>query len=209
VPYGNAHKLLTIHGDLFSSVEQWSIGIRFNSPIVPTQAMADAAAVPVKLWWQSSGFYSGHRLVGIKLAPIGVDGKYPPGTDSVESFVGMPVAGGSSSGAPQVPQAALVMSLTTALPRGRGHIGRVYLPAPNFGLTATGGLTPANATALLTPFKNMINSLNAITDMGFAAVFSRLGPVWNVGGLRMGLVYDTQRRRRRQIPEQPVSMPLA
>lgn len=206
MPFSAPHKLVTVRGRCFGSTEQWSFGMRFGDATFPTQAMADSAAAVVKTWWTltTSGYPNSFSLDSVKVAPIGIDGRYPASGISYESFAGLPAAGGNTSNGGQIPQAALVISLLTPVPRGRGHIGRCFLPAPGYPLNVTGGISSAQATALLGNFRNMVLGLEGITNMGPLGVWSKFQTSNQVTGFRCGLVYDTMRSRRRSIPENPV-----
>jgi hypothetical protein len=138
----------------------------------------------------------------IKLAPIGTNGRYPTGLDSVVATIGSAITGTTSSAA-LPPQVAWVVSLTTALPRGRGHIGRVYLPAFRSSIPLTNGrLGTTEVVPMLASFKTMINALGALVGLATPIVASPLGaPFQLVTGLRGGLVLDTQRRRRDDLDE--------
>lgn len=180
--------------------------MRFTQPglVQPTQAEVDECVAPIRAWFTSSvNFFPLTTTVDeIKLAPIGHDGKYPPGTDSVVATIGAPITGTTSSAA-LPPQTSWVVSLTTDLPRGRGHIGRVYLPAFRSSIPLTNGrLGSTEVDAMLASFKTMLNALIATSGLGGCKVISPLGaPSQPVTGLRGGLVLDTQRRRRNDLDE--------
>jgi hypothetical protein len=206
VIYAGQHTLLTIRGVSQGSADRWGIGIRWNSAIAggPTQAMVDACVAPIRAWFTStSSFFPLTTTVDeIKLAPIGTNGLYPPGLDSVVATIGTAITGTTSTAA-LPPQVAWVVSLTTPLPRGRGHIGRVYLPAFRSSIPLTNGrLGTAEVNGMLGTFKTMMNALTAIPNMFTPIVASPLGaPFQTITGLRGGLVLDTQRRRRDDLDE--------
>lgn len=200
------HRLVTIRGVSQGSADRWGIGIRFHgvSNVQPTQAEADALVAPIRTWFTTTGmFFPLTTTVDeIKLAPIGTDGKYPAGLDSTVAAIGAAITGTTSSAA-LPPQTSLVISLTTALPRGRGHIGRIYLPAFRSSIPLTfGKLGSAELNGMLTATKTMINALAATAGIDTPIVASPLGaPIQDVTGLRAGAVLDTQRRRRNAMTE--------
>lgn len=203
MPYSGPHKLLTFGGGLFTGpVDTWSCGLRFSGAALPTQAMADSCATIVNAWWKSTVSHMSiqHTLDFVKVAPIQADGHYPPAAIAYNGTLTGDRHGGDSTGT-QPPQVCIVISTTTDIPRGRAHIGRMYLPGPGISLTAQGGIDAASAGDMLSTVKTMINGLNAVTDMGSATVMSFFGNQNTITGLRCGLVLDTQRRRRAQIPE--------
>ena len=206
VVYAAGHRLITIRGVSQGTADRWGIGIRCHgvSNVQPTQAEADALVAPIRTWFTSTGmFFPLTTTVDeIKLAPIGTDGLYPPGLDSAVATIGAAITGTTSS-ASFPPQCSLVISLTTALPRGRGHIGRVYLPAFRSSFPLTNGKAgTAEVDGILTLTKTMLNAIAATAGVDNAIVASPLGaPIQDVIGLRGGLVIDTQRRRRNDMTE--------
>lgn len=211
------HKLLTVGGALFGSAERWSMGIRFANGFDTStgidQADVDACVAPIRAWFTStsSAFPTVHTVDMIKLAPIGVDGKYPGTLDAKEATIGAAINGaGTSASLPA--QCSLVISLTTPFSRGRAHIGRVYPPPVSVGFTqgAAGRLSTAGVQAYMGTFRTMLNAIRANTALNAPAVMSRIGTGVSIGitGLRCGEVIDTQRRRRTSIPENYSSIAL-
>jgi hypothetical protein len=206
VTYAQSHRLVTIRGISQGSPDRWGIGLRFAwaGTVQPTQAEVDALVTPIRTWFTTTGmFFPLTTTVDeIKLAPIGTDGLYPPGTDSVLATIGAAITGTTSSAA-LPPQVAHVISLTTPLPRGRGHIGRIYLPAYRSSIPLTAGqLGTAEVDGILAATRTMINALVATAGLDAPIVASPLGaPINAITGLRGGRVLDTQRRRRNDIAE--------
>lgn len=206
VTYAAPHRLLTIRGVSQGSADRWGIGIRLEHPAItqPTQAEVDSFVPSIRTWFTStSSFFPLTTTVDeIKLAPIGTNGLYPPGLDSVIATIGTAITGTTSSAA-LPPQVAWVVSLTTALPRGRGHMGRVYLPAFRSSIPLTNGrLGTAEVAGMLGTFRTMVNAWHLLPTTSDPIVASPLGaPFQFVTGLRGGLVLDTQRRRRDDLDE--------
>lgn len=204
--YNVSHRKVTISGALWGGVERWSIGFRVATPATqPTQAEVNALEAPVRAWFTSTSTFIAnvHNVDEIKLAPIGTDGKYPVGMDSVVCVPATAINGGGSGGSTW-PQNAFVVSLTTNVPRGRAHIGRIYLPPLRATLVPSGGImATADVDSILAQTKIMLNAFIALSGVGHALVMSNIGAGDNnqVTGLRGGLVMDTQRRRRRSIAE--------
>jgi len=166
-----------------------------------------------------------HRLTELKVATIQPDGTYPPGEAAYSHFFLPAIAGTFVPPAGTIPQSTLAVTLTTALPRGYASKGRLYLP-PSANYTPTvadGKISAALAGEYAASLKRLINAINADPLIGNVAVFSRgrgvpsydpdtnkitytypnAGAVNNVTGVRVGRVVDTQRRRRRQLTEDP------
>jgi len=218
MPYDEQHKLLTFHGTSWSpNPETWQIGFRIaQTNGLISQAMVDSARDAFSTLWSSTTINvpNVHKFAYAKLALIGTDGKYPEGIDPYISDKVPDQAGPGGAGLGWPPQCAIAVSLTTSRDRGLAHRGRVYYP-PISALWGTDGTISTTQTlALANGFKTLINSLNAITDLGVVCVFSKGGkantPVHRVVlGVEVGNVIDTQRRRRRQIPETYSSVLLA
>jgi hypothetical protein len=206
------HRLLTIRGFQQSSLERWGIGLRFSgdSTATPTQAEADEFVAPTRTWFTTTSMFFpiGTTIDEIKLAPIGTNGKYPPGLDSTSAAIGAAITGNTNTQAWPM-QCSLAITLTTALPRGRGHIGRFYLPAMRNTIPFSAGqLGATEINGILAATKTWINAMNAFSDLGSLEVFGPFGTANVVTGIRCGTVVDTQRRRRRSLTEAPIAVSI-
>jgi len=213
--YPIRHKLLTVVGTAYST-EQWTFGLRIIPDIgalTVSQAQVDACAPIINTWYDTvaNNFSALCSISYVKLAPIGTDGHYPDGEDSVESTIGMPNAGGGGTTATMPPQCTVAISLLTAATRGIGHIGRFYAPLLNLTADSTGRISTTEQASLMNTTRTMLNSLNAVTDLGTIGVITKTGlsgASRAVTGVRVGRAIDTQRRRRRSIPEEYTSVAL-
>lgn len=146
--------------------------------------------------------YSGFRWTHVKMAPVGIGGDFeaPASTYSFSS----PLAGTGTSCAP--PQVALACSLRAPVIGKRGR-GRIYLPAVTASQIASDGTVATTMnSAVRTAFKTMIDALQA------ASLLSDYQPIVSVfsagasdcirpSEIRIGDRWDTQQRRRAQVPE--------
>lgn len=219
MPFPVRHKLLTVIGTAFGGTEDWSFGLRIRPTGVAdvpevTQAQVDALAPAVSTFFAAppSLISAAYRLTAIKLAPVGVDGKYPPGEVAVEHVYPGGLPGNSPvSGNVWPAQCCMVVTLETALPRGRASKGRFYVPALSSLVDVTTGQIPDPTTGLLNPAKTLLNAINTTVDVGKVAVMSKLGVSGTsnyVTQLSVGRVPDTQRRRRRSLNENRVRVVL-
>jgi hypothetical protein len=226
--YTDPHALLTVHGELTGTPERWSFGLRFLPASSGPQASADQALTIVSTWWTTgtNHFSAGLKLTHVKVANIEPDGHYPPTGLSAEAVLAVPLQGTdlTTQGLYVPPQSSVAVTLTTDVPRGLASKGRVYLPSQVFQIDQ-GLISVAAAQAVANNFKGMITSLNAASLWGNAQVMSRgkadrstdpatgkttytypnPGVTHDILGCRVGRVVDTQRRRRRQLTELPVS----
>jgi len=214
------HKLVTIGGAIGGGVgERWQIGLRMaqapgaQPPV--DQASANLLVAPIRAYFNNvnSTFSTQTSVDLIKVAAIGIDGKYPPGTDSFEAVIGAAINGANANPG-LAPQLSWVVTLATDLPRGKGHLGRVYLPTFPVTVGPWGQIAAATADGHLAQFRTMINAINGLaTGFGVVRVMTRVGstgPATDlpVTSLKLGLTADTQRRRRRSIPENYRSLAL-
>lgn len=191
---------LQLGGSLYGT-DQWSIGFHFTT--------AGAVAPASSLKGITEAFYtslpSSDRHASAKLGFIKFNeidhltGKYV-NTGATNAAYWAPEFS-SVGNAGLLPQGCLCATLTTAKARGRGHSGRVYLPAYQ-AVNTTGHVDSGRCET----FANTVATyLNAVTlfDPGLTAVvWSKVGnSVEPIIGVKVGDVVDTQRRRRGQIKE--------
>jgi hypothetical protein len=211
------HILLAWGGRLGTLGESWSNQVRMTANTTSTaelenlaeQRIDDDIATKVKdLVGSAGGLYSTQAYLDwVKMNAIGADGRYSSDSESNTFFYAPPQTVGIKGQAPY--QLAVVITFTTTAARGRGHQGRLYVPA---GLVATdtGTIEIQNtfavgaATAFAT-FLEAINDAPGLDDENLrAAVHSNVGtpgPVHDITGVKVGKFFDTQRRRRAQLRE--------
>lgn len=233
MPYPAVHQYVSVIGDAFNSTERWQFGFRITDGGVSNEATALAISDDIEDWYRPNLPYGAgnifnslatHRLTELKVARIGVDGRYPEGEASYSHFYLPPIAGQTGKPAGMTAQDTTAVTLTTAVPRGLASKGRIYLPPHAQALPDATGLVPAaTIEPVLQSMRTLINAINANAVVGNVAIFSRGKgvPSYNadrnrieytypnpgamnvVTGVAMGRVVDTQRRRRRQLVELP------
>jgi hypothetical protein len=228
MPYSAPHLYLTFHwSDSREPDEGGQIGIRFDSPATDvTQGMVNACQPAAEAFWLSAGtnFPGAYVLRYLRLAHIGVDGKYTPGTFSYDYNFGTGIAHTPSSTTPMPLQVASVATFTTELPRGQASRGRIYLPPLAAALGTNGRWTATQVDARATAVATLLQSLNTALSVpggglpAIASVFSK-GTQTNTAGLRsfirgvkIGTRPDVQRRRAKSMAEiygatKPVALP--
>jgi len=201
--YPIRHKLLTIGGSAYSATEQWQFGLRIIPPIgqeAVSQAQIDALSTPIQTFWNTTTIFmpTTHLLEFCKLAPIGQDGHYPEGEIAYEHVY--TADAGPGGGPLYPPQVALVVSLMTAAPRGRGHAGRIYLPGPASATNTQGRTGSGLPAAVNTAMRTLILAINATANVGTVGIITSLGSGTSrvVNAVRTGERWDTVRRRARQ-----------
>lgn len=142
------------------------------------------------------------KLVGLKVAPIGTAGTY---LGEAKTFArGGTAIVGNNAGVP--PQCSVCVSFSSSESLGRANHGRMYLP---FTKVQQGIATPygapvpmgAFATTAQTWFASTETTLNLIQAGSRIVIASKLGVLKDVKAIKVGNLTDTQRRRRRQLPE--------
>lgn len=215
--YPSNHLYLTVSWeDTREPNEGGQFGIKFDAPATSvTQAMVDAAWTPVQTLWQSAGFAvpAPYRLRKLRLALIGTNGQYVPGTFSRDFIHPTGITVSANSANPMPMQVAQVATLLTELPRGQASHGRLYLPPLSTPLDATGRWSTAACDSRATAVALCLTQLNAAIQSppgglpSIASVFSK-GTVKNANGLRsfvtgvkIGTRPDVQRRRAKGMAE--------
>lgn len=218
-----AHKVVrvTLAGTMFNGVENWSTGFFLGKKDADAAAPTQAAADAVRTAWttfmsaSSSGISSAYKFTSCKLASMGADGKtiddevvysYPTGTVS-----------GGNNGAILPPQCAVVVTLTSARPRGRASKGRMYLPGI-VGPVSSDGKVGATLMGTMPPaLQTFFNALDGSIDIADSLILASRGEGLGGGllaqndwvtGIRVGDVIDTQRRRRNGLTEVYTTLPV-
>lgn len=205
---------VTISGSMLGGGEQWQTGFYMGfadkDANVPTQAFADVVRTEWAKFWTTvnSGISSTYKFEAVKCVRLEKNGLYG-NSDVVQSFPTPAVAGGAGA-LQHPPQVALVATLIGGSGKGLGGKGRMYLPGVNIQIDSTGHLPAGTATPIATNLAAFFNAIDASVDApGHVINVSRgtrklMG--WGarnvkVNGVRVGNVYDTQRRRRNALAE--------
>ena len=209
-----AHTRYTFRGSLLDGTEQWSTGLSTAPfPGAASQIqMQTVAGYARDLWLQHvwSGILLTHipnrtRFVGVTASAYDSLGALRA---TGQADVVVPVPGGSNnSGLP--PQVSEVISLRTSTAGARGR-GRMYFPNLNVSaVNTTGRIQSLIQSDLATQFENFINGWNANADLFDVHVASPTGGfTTRVNQIRVGDVFDTQRRRRDALPEVYLLKPI-
>jgi len=214
--YANAHVKVQIFGDMLNTNEIWTTSFRMGSEDAGggnfgvNPLFVDA----VKPLWQAvftgatQNFSPRFRTLGIKAGVVQTDGKMDLDTIYTSTYA-TPISGGSSN--PTFPpQCAIVVSLRAANPTGLGSKGRMYLPGFCAPIDASGQISSTDTTRLATDMKGFLDACEADTNSPGYVIIASQGrpgvpfapPVHRrVTSLRVGSVYDTQRRRRNNLVE--------
>lgn len=211
-----AHKV-TLMGTCFGGAEIWTTGFWLGtggggggSFGEPTQAEADA----IKTAWQTfftataTGISSRYQTTDVKVSMVEANGTSAP-ENTVYSTYATPINGGGGSTA-NPPQTALVATLLSARPRGYASKGRMYLPGVAYQVDGTGHILSTSVASIVANLKTFFDALNAHADIPYQVILNsplsagipgHPALAENVVGIRIGNVFDTQRRRRNALTE--------
>jgi hypothetical protein len=210
MPYAD-HLRLTMEGE-FSGAnaparERFSLRVNLSDP--PTSAPSfeqsrvnDYAADCVALFADPrAGIGSVARLLTVKLAQIGANGKYR--SDPLMKAVDRRGNGGGPITHPT--QVSLAVSLVTTR-RGATGKGRFFLPCPLFGLDGSSlVMDTASVDGVRNALVEFLNNLNNVPGVDAAApkvtVASSKGYNSDVTAVRVGRALDTIRSRRTSLDE--------
>jgi hypothetical protein len=222
--YSTIHHHATLIGDMFGGNEIWTTGFALaqsnggDEGDAPTDAEAQAIADAFAAIWTptANGFSNNFRLLGCKVSHVSTDGTSDPSLTRYY-YRPTPAVGGYATNANPA-QITIAATLQTVKARGRGSKGRMYLPGVGFPVGGDGKLTTAQSTTLANQMKIFLDGVNASPVIpGFVHVMSAevpgvpyKAPEQNrVSAVRVGNVYDTQRRRRNKLVEQYINANLA
>ena len=210
-----AHKInrVTISGSMFGGEEEWSTGFYVGNASAdantPDQTFVDAIG-PL---WQTlfttaaNGFNNNYKTHEIKMVQLGTDGKTVPDSQRYYTYPA-PITGGYATNT-NPPQIALVVTLIGVSARGLASKGRMFLPGTGFAVDVNGRIPTASQTTLTTATKTFLTAVNALPENNVVMLASQgrkpplLGDPVNheVISIRIGNVFDTQRRRRNALTE--------
>lgn len=214
-PMAYPHRVarVTLSGTMFGGQEIWSTGFFMGFEGQDAPAITDTGVSDISNAWQtffsnaSSEISNKYQYTMCKVQMLGVDGKALPDTAKYYSPVSAVNGGSASQALP--PQIALVATLANSLPRGLATKGRMFLPGVNALVDSTGHIGTGTTTAIATNLQTFFGAIMNDADTPGRAVLASLGnslqlrpgEIRNVTQIRVGNVYDTQRRRRNALME--------
>jgi hypothetical protein len=218
-PLAHRTTRVTISGTCFGGAEEWSTGFWIGNETadadLPTQGLVDDIRTAWQTFFVTSSSYVANTFTStlVKASSVGTDGKASAEDTMYATFTGN-AAGARTENFP--PQIALVATLVSTKARGVGAKGRMYLPGIVAPVDATGHINGTTQAGILTNFKTFLTAVNASTATTNVIMLASHGSLTaagtpRVGGsapinkavvsVRLGNVYDTQRRRRNGLAE--------
>lgn len=205
---------VTFSGITFGGAEIWSSGFYHGNAgadcDAPTQAMVDAIATAWQTFFTASTTKIGAewKTQTVKMVTLNTDGSTDTGSVQYHNY--SPSIAGSLNGAHFPPQIALVATMTSPLVRGIGSKGRMYIPGPQYVLDSTGHISATDTGNMKTNFATFLGhclSPGGSSNVPVLASRGRIVPtpidgvIKEINGIKIGNVYDTQRRRRNALVE--------
>jgi len=211
-----AHKVnrVTMIGTMYSGGEIWQTGFYAGAADADAPAPTDAMAEMIADEWQtfftatSVGISYLWKTATIKVTPYNADGSINiPGIKS-HSYVSAIAGQSGAAGLP--PQVALVATLVAGSGVGLGGKGRMFIPGQAGGIDTTGHISTGTAASVAGALATFLASVNASFDNPGQAInashrdieVGQPTPINRVlTSVKVGNVYDTQRRRRNALAE--------
>jgi hypothetical protein len=223
----------TLEGNCFGGTEIWSTGFWTGNDAsdLPGTSVPQATVDAVATAWQTfftssnSNIASVYKAVSVKAAYFHSEfddtdiSEY--GTPTVKTYT-TPLSGGGIISAPLPPQLACCVSFTSGYHTGTAARGRMFLPGVNCSLDgATGRMVSTYRNQVATGMQTFVNAVNTATVPGSAGKMILVGRAGlgtvaphepknaYITGLKVGDIFDTQRRRRNGIRETYYGLPVA
>lgn len=188
-----------------------------SSPMDEAKKLAflQTIASPIDTFHTSnaSGAGTQHWLQELQAAYIGTDGKYVGGGSQDTTTLKYATPHASFLTNKVTWDLARTFTLRTAVPRGRGHVGRFYYPCAAV-VDDDGRWSVSTVTQTANAAKAMLDAVNSASktvwpDGHGLSVFSPLGVYPNpVVRVEVGRAPDTQRRRTKSLLEEHVGVDL-
>ena len=194
----------------------WSV----NGPVLetfsPDDWLNDSAAPAFDAWMGVAGRSTGCRLDYLKVYPIGTNGRaipappYGSGTPVTLTWTANNPTGGTAGNLLPINNSIVASHRTAQV--GRQGRGRMFTAGWSAGAVAADGRVDSTVRGLLlTAQTTLLEALFYDADPGGTAQVTPIitGAPWTnyavISQVRVGDIFDTQNRRKRQLPETYVS----
>jgi len=212
---------VTLSGTMFGGAEIWSTGFYLGSETADASPITAQGMADVSFAWEtffkaaSSEISSKYTYNQLKMHVVNNDGKTL--ADSAQYHSPATAAVGGYVGAALPPQIAVVATLANSMPRGLATKGRMFLPGVASTIDTTGHIPTASTTAIATNLKTFFDAIHNDADTPGNLMLASVGrgplhtdgAIRKVDTVRVGNVFDTQRRRRNALTETYVTKVLA
>lgn len=216
------HKVakVTLSGTMFGGQEIWSTGFFMGFEGQDAPAITETGVSDISAAWETffkantSEISNKYSYTMCKVQMLATDGKAV--ADSAVYYSPQTAVVGASASQALPPQIALVATLANSLPRGLATKGRMFLPGVNATIGADGHINSTTVGNIATNLQTFFGAIMNDADTPGRAVLAstgnalqlRPGQIRNVTQVRVGNVYDTQRRRRNALMEAYTTKPV-
>jgi hypothetical protein len=222
-----AHKVnrVTISGTSFQGAEIWSTGFFLGAEAGDAPAVTVTAPEAVFNLWKTFFIHAQSEIswsyvtTQVKIAGIGTDGKTIEDQVFYHNPSSAPAGGKTSNGWPA--QISLVATLQSSIVRGLASKGRMFIPGVQTNMTAGGKADPTQLGIVADKFNTFLSGLNLDPGVPGKLINASFGHKFKIGEnaegepiydytagvnkvvdwVKIGDVYDTQRRRRNSLTE--------
>jgi hypothetical protein len=222
-----AHKVTrcTISGTCFSGAEIWSTGFWLGQEGADSADVTPPAAAAIGGFWStfftgaSNGVNYRYSTTGVKLARMNADGSTD--LDNVEYWAPSGAVTGGETGASYPAQVSLAATMISSNVRGPASKGRMFLPGVHIAVGADGRADSGAIGTTATALNSFLSAVNGSVDVPDWLILvsheanvakgerPRTSQNKRVEHLRVGNVFDTQRRRRNAMTETYVNRDVA
>jgi hypothetical protein len=215
---------VTVSGTMLNGAETWQTGWHMGfldqDATAPTQAFADLVRDKWALHMHTNAdnrINSTFKFTEAKVALLNNLGKYQS-LDDVKVSHPAGTVSGPALDPPLPPQVALVATLIAGSGKGVAGKGRMYLPGVCQSIDGNGRVLTQICQNIANNLAAMFDALDSSFDAPGHVVNASMGSKRGlyidgrnvpVNGIRVGNVYDTQRRRRNGLQETYVNAVVA
>jgi len=205
---------VTISGQAFGGNEIWSTGFFLGEEAAgtsnPTQGAVDAIATAWETFFEHTDvkIANDYTTTQVKMAQLNTDGTTQLDNVVYHNYVTPPV--GIEGGQVYPAQLSIAVTLMSSLVRGLASKGRMYIPGCVQPIGSDGAISASNVGSMATAFQTFLNAVNTampstvnVINASFGRTTPTVVPGVNktVNNIKIGGIYDTQRRRRNGLNE--------
>ena len=191
-----------------ASILEWSWGLHVSSVTGNAAVLSAAVADAFSDYWNGvpAGTNAVKTLYDIATVAddVIVDELDSAMVHNIQQGITSLVLAGTGAGEPLPPNVAVVMSKTSDLPTRSGR-GRAYAPPPTVDSMNSGKMASASVAIFANAWKNFMSNLSTAAGGAYEPVIAHPnflpGPFTPFNQVRVGDVFDTQRRRRNKLKE--------
>ena len=213
MPFAHRVNRVTISGTMYNGGEIWTTGFWAGQTAGDAPDPTDLGAEMIADEWQT--FFTSvsvkvaylFKTATVKITPYSAAGAIDQ--DKIKSFSYATPIEGAHIGNGNPPQCSVVATLVAGSGVGNGGKGRMYLPGIGTGIDTTGHISTGDANSIASALATFFSNVNASFDNpGQAINAAKTAPItWflavnrTLTTVRVGNVFDTQRRRRNALAE--------